>query len=144
LRWIGEARTVFPQEHEEVPTFLATDFGMYQVRLFEGLTYLALGKHTPEQGHYQQAWQQLQHVDTLPPHEQIPERMAVELVNLRASAAVGSGELEDARKQLLKGVEGAKLLNSKKRLQEARATWKHACTIWRSEVRMQELQEIFV
>jgi hypothetical protein len=117
---------------------------MYQVRLFEGLTYLALGKHTPEQGHYQQAWQQLQHVDTLPPHEQIPERMAVELVNLRASAVVGSGELEDARKQLLKGVEGAKRLHSKKRLQEARETWKHACTIWPREVRIQELQEICV
>ncbi len=142
LRWIAEARSVFSEQPENVPSFLATDYGIYQVILFEGLTFLDLSKHDRTGDYDKQAWEKLEQIEQLPAHIFVPERIHVEIVNQRALAAVRTGDMEAFRTYFMSGVQGAQALGSEKRRQEAIANWKAARDQWPQEKRVMELADL--
>lgn len=144
LRYIGEARTVFPTEYEEVPSFLSMDYGLFQVILFEGLTFLDLDKCYPDNGYAQDAWNKLTQIDYLSKGTNVPERIRIEIVNQRAMAAVRARNMEDFRAQLIAGAEGAKALESEKRRQEAFANYKAATKAWPHEAKVLELADLLI
>src|SRR5712692_11454916 len=63
LRWIGEARAVFSEELEDLPGFLSMGYGVYQVILFEGLTFLDLGKCDPDKDNDEKAWKKMEKIE---------------------------------------------------------------------------------
>ncbi len=150
LRYSGEARAVFSDE-EYLPSFLSMSYGIYQVILFEGETYLALGRHAgavhePGQAstYYQQAWDKLAQIEQVLQASSVPERFRVEIVNRRSLAAVKAGNLEAFRAYLVEGVNGAQRLGSQKRRQEAIASYRAAREKWPHESRVSELAELFL
>ncbi|MBV9691204.1 MAG: winged helix-turn-helix domain-containing protein [Ktedonobacteraceae bacterium] len=148
---ISEARAIFPEVVREIPVFLSTDYGLFQVILFEGLSNLALANHeerydNPSRAYdrYQEAASKLAQVDQLPRPIVVPERLRIEIINHQAAAAVGAGNMEEFEHYLLAGVAGAKALGSEKRRQEAVTVWRKARETWPDEQRIMRLADVFV
>jgi tetratricopeptide (TPR) repeat protein len=146
LRCIDMARDLFPEQFGAVPHFIAADYGLYQLILFEGMTHLVLGERDAEHGeqHSQQARTALAQVAQLPSAVMVPERFKLEIINYQAAAALGVGSMEEFEHYLLAGVEGAKALGSEKRRQEAIANWRAAREKWPHEARVRALAEVFL
>ena len=149
LRSIGEAHALFTEESSDTPVFLSTDYGLFQLILFEGLSNVDLGIHEEIQGntrlaqeYYQNASDTLKKIDQLSQTIIVPERIRVEIVNQQALAAVQAGNLDEFGKYLLEGAKGAKSLASEKRRQEAIANWKRARKRWPQEKSIGELADV--
>ncbi len=78
-------------------------------------------------------WQQ---IDQLSIKVAVPEAGSLEIVNLRASAAIKARNLDDFQKYLIMGADGAKVLQSEKRRQEVIANWKSARKVWPHETQV--------
>ena len=144
LRCLGEARMLLPQEMEYIPIFLSGDSGLFQLILREGQTYLELGNHLFDRGHYEQARTTFVQIEQRPPTITIPERIHIEIVNQQALAAMKVGELELFCDYLEKGIYGAKALGSEKRRQEAIDIYWEGRKIWPQEARVKELSDLFI
>lgn len=144
LRWIGEARTTLSDTHEDVPMYLSTDYGLYQVILYEGHTFLALDKYYPNETYSKEARKRLTQIETVPGTTAVPERIRLEILNQRALAEVRSGNLEAFEHFLLEGAQGAQTLGSEKRRQEVITNWKIARQQWPHEKRVFELADAIV
>jgi len=146
LRCVGQARDLFPTEFGEVPPFVSSDYSLSQLILFEGRTYVALGKSDAEYVHHhsQQAKSVLAQIGQLPSTIIVPERHSIQIINEQAVAAVGAGNMEEFMHYLLAGVEGAKALGSQKRRQEALANYRAARAKWPHEAQVRELAEVFL
>jgi len=141
--WILQARTVFSEDKEDLPPFLSTDYGIYQVILFEGLTSLDLDKHDPNGHHGEQAWSKLAQIEQVSPIS-IPERFKIEITNQRALAAVRTGDMAQFRRFLIEGVQGAQMLKSRKRKDEAVTNWREARKKWPQEKKILELADLLM
>ncbi len=148
LHCLGEARTIFIEENEDIPVFLSTDYGLFQLILFEGLSMLGLGTHEAKhraqdraRSHYREAEDKLSKIEHLPQTVIVPDRINVEIVNQRARASIGAENLDAFERYLLKGIQGAKQLSSEKRRQEAIANWKMAREQWAHEKKIVELAD---
>jgi len=146
LASIGEARNLFPSEFAEVPCFLSSDHGLFQLILLEGLIYLSLGESDAEhvREHSERAISALAQFGQLPSTIMVPERYKIQIINHQAAAAVGAGNMEEFEHYLLAGVAGAKALSSEKRWQEAVTVWRKARETWPDEQRVMKLADVFV
>jgi tetratricopeptide (TPR) repeat protein len=148
LRCIGEARNTFPGETPDAPVFLSTDYGLFSLVLFEGQTFLDLGKYTEDRAKapafYKKSEHALAQIETAQASLIVPERFRVEIVNQQTSAALKTGDLEKFRAYLIDGITGAKALHSEKRRQEAIANWKEARKVWPGDERVRELADLIL
>jgi transcriptional regulator with XRE-family HTH domain/tetratricopeptide (TPR) repeat protein len=144
LRYIHQAREVFPGEVDDVPCFVSADCGLFQLILLEGLTHLDLGEHKSDDGYYQKAWDALAEIEAMPANIVIPDRLRLEVTNQRALAAVKVGNREKFREHLIEGVNGAKAIGSEKRRQEAIVTYREARLKWPHESQILELADMLV
>jgi tetratricopeptide (TPR) repeat protein len=149
FRNIGEARQLFSEERGDTPVFLSTDYGLFQLILFEGLSTLGLGNYEEIQentlrahDYYQEATNKLKQIEQLAQTVIIPERIRVEIVNQRALVNAKAGNLDEFEKYFMEGVNGAKALASEKRRQEAIANWKAARAQWPHEKKILELADV--
>jgi len=143
LRYIELAHEIRPATIDYLPPFLSADNGLFGM-FYEGRAYLALGAHYPEGNHLEQAWNTLVQVERLPSTVVFPERIRIEIVNQQTLAAVKMGDLDRFCTYFEKGVNGAKMLGSEKRRQEAAGIYWQARDIWPHETRVKELAELFV
>jgi transcriptional regulator with XRE-family HTH domain len=143
LRALGHAQQWYPDYPENDPSFLYADFSPASFILEEGLTYLALAQHYPGRSYKRQAWDSFSRIDTLAAIHMVPERIYFEIVNHQAAVALIQRDLEQVRTCLEKGIEGACLLHSKQRFQEAAGVYKQACAIWPHETNLKRLQDVF-
>jgi hypothetical protein len=74
----------------------------------------------------------------------IPERIRIEAVNYLAEIAVKQKDLYRFADYFQQGVQGAKMLQSKKRYHEAISVWKKARKTWPNERGVLELADLFV
>jgi DNA-binding SARP family transcriptional activator len=146
LQCMDQARNGLLDEYEEIPCFVSSDYGPFQLILFEGRTHLALGESDAEhvQHHSQQARTALAQLEKLSSTIIVPERSKLEIINYQATAAIGAGNMEEFEHYLLAGAEGAKALGSEKRRQEVIANWKMARQAWPHEQRVMKLVDVFV
>jgi hypothetical protein len=117
--------------------------------LLEGSVLLDLGqmeeeKRASKHALYEAADRAFAQIDQLPPSVPVAERIRLEIINQRALVAVKSNNMEQFRRYLLEGVQGAKALGSEKRQQEALANWKAARKQWPKELRVLELADLFL
>ena len=146
LRCLGEARATFTGERDDASSFLLADTGLFSLILYEGTAYLDLGKryeetqdHAKARSAYTQAAAALAHIEQVPVTVTIPERVRLEIINLRTLAAVKASNLEGFQHFILQGIEGAKALESEKRRQEVISTWKLARHVWPKEASVLDL-----
>src|SRR5579875_73251 len=151
LECLGKARTIFTGETDDAASFLLADTGLFSLILYEGTAYLDLGKRYEEtddreKAHksYIQAEQALSQIDTLPATMTVPERVRLEIINLRTLAAVKVRNLENFQHFVIQGIEGAKVLQSEKRRQEVITNWKAARQAWPKETKVLELADVLV
>ncbi len=149
LRCLGQAHAIFAEESADTPAFLSTDYGLFQLILFEGLSALDLGAYeevhdNPARAHehYLEATRKLTRIEQIPQTIIVPARINVEIVNQRSLAAVHAGDLDDFVKHLLAGAKGAETLGSEKRRQEVHANWKAARKAWPHETKVLELADL--
>jgi len=126
----------FPETPEQDPCFLYADCGRQSLPIWEGLTYLDLGQ--PEH-----AWNAFERVEQLSAIITVPERARIEAINHQAEAAIALGDQERFRTYLEIGVNGAKLLASEKRYNEALDVYRQARRAWSHEPRIKALQDLF-
>lgn len=140
---ISKARDLFPKDASEAPYYVTTDYDLSQLILFEGQTYLTLSAKDVDQAstYYQHAKNALAAIDSLPLGVTIPQRNRVEIINYRAQAAIGIGDLDETEYYLLAGMQGAKELGSEKRRQEVVDNWQAAQQRWPQEKRVLALAE---
>jgi len=145
-RYVGEARVALtPEAHkQQLPLYLAMDYGPVQAMQYEGQAWIDLGDHLGDHAYYQQAANTFQLVRQLPNDLAVPERIRVEIVNQRAMVAVHNGDLDLFRELLIQGAEGAHTLASEKRHQEVVANWKAARKMWPHERRVLELADLLL
>ena len=151
LRSIEKATLLFTEEDAHTPVYISTDYGRFQLILFEGLCNLDLGRSQEIQGqetrahaYYQNASQQLRQIDQLEESILVPERIRVEITNQQAFAAVKEGHLDEFVLFLQEGLKGAKVLASEKRRQEAISAWRVARERWPQEKQIEDLADIFL
>lgn len=151
LECLGKARTTFTGETDDATSFLLADTGLFSLILYEGTAYLDLGKRYEEaedreKAHqsYIQAESALAQIDALPEAMTVPERVRLEIVNLRTLAAVKVRNLENFQRFVLQGIEGAKALQSEKRRQEVIVNWRAARQVWPQETKVLELADVLV
>jgi hypothetical protein len=146
LESISEARHLFTDDFEGVPHFISSDYGIFQLILFEGLTRLTLGEKDEQrrQTHSEQAGKALAQIETLPSTLFIPQRSKLEIMNQQALAAIWEGNMDDFLRYFLAGVEGAKALGSEKRWQELVTIWRAAYAKWPHEDRILKLSVVLL
>ena len=151
LECLGKARTTFTGETDDAASFLLADTGLFSLILYEGTAYLDLGKRYEEaddreKAHksYIQAEQALAQIDALPATISVPERVRLEIINLRTLAAVKVRNLDNFQQFVIQGLEGAKALQSEKRRQEVITNWKAARQAWPKESKVLELADVLV
>jgi hypothetical protein len=126
----------------EVPVFLAAQEGYHMHILYSGFVHLELSKYGEVGRHCQQAEQALGSLETW--SGPVPERLCLEIINRRAEAAIGRGELEEYVSYTVRGAEGAKRLGSRKRKQELVSNFRKAIERWPGEKRVGELSELLL
>ncbi len=151
LRCLGEARATFTGERDDASSFLLADTGLFSLILYEGTAYLDLGKryeeaqdHAKARSAYTQAAAALAQIEQVSATIPIPERVRLEIINLRTLAAVKASDLEGFQHFILQGIEGAKALESEKRRQEVISTWKLARHVWPKEASVLDLVDAFL
>jgi tetratricopeptide (TPR) repeat protein len=144
LTFLGDARERFSEEEGDMPVFLSSDCGPFFALLKEGETYLKLSALLSQIEYARQAKKSLLDIQELGKKVVIPERYRIEIVNQQALAAVRTGELEEFRTYLTRGVQGAEQLQSEKRLHEAKDIYREARQVWPHEVQIKGLAELFV
>ena len=144
LRALEEAQALFPKEQEQAPVFLSTDYGKHSLLLFQGLVHLDLDRYAPKNNHAHQAANALAEIGSFSTKEHIPERFRVEITNQQALAAIKDGNMEQFRQYLIEGIEGAHLLKSQKRKDEAVKNWREARKKWPHEVTVLELADLLL
>jgi tetratricopeptide (TPR) repeat protein len=150
LRCIGEARAIFPGEVGDASGFLLADTGLFALMLFDSQTRLDLGKQYEDahdlaqaQTHYKEADNALAQIEALSATVMIPDRILLEIINQQALTAIKVNNLENFEKYFIRGIQGANILGSQKRRQEAIANWKEARKVWPDELRVLQLADLF-
>lgn len=145
-RAISKARDLFSEDFSGAPSYVCADYSLSQLISTEGMTYLTLGVKDVDQArtHYEHAISALAAIDRLPLGIAIPLRNRVEIINRRAQAAIGIGDLDEAEHYLIAGMQGATALGSEKRRQEVQANWHAAQKRWPQEKRVLALGEGFL
>ncbi|MBV9688374.1 MAG: helix-turn-helix domain-containing protein [Ktedonobacteraceae bacterium] len=141
---IGEARAIYPSIVADAPSFVTADSGLVPMILQEGLAYLALGHHEPTKDYYTMAEKALTQIERVPSTVVVPERFLIWVVNEQAFTAIKVKNLDDFERYFIQGMQGANILGSQKRRQEAIANWKEARKVWPNEKRVTELADLFV
>jgi tetratricopeptide (TPR) repeat protein len=112
--------------------------------MYEGFTRLALHEHYPNHRHDQEAWKTFANVSSASLPLVIPERIRIEAINYQALAALALGNLEPFCDLLEQGVNGARMLGSQKRRQEAIDAYWKGREQWPNEPRVRDLADLFV
>nr|BBH92368.1 hypothetical protein KTA_05670 [Thermogemmatispora argillosa] len=138
---LGMARDQSMAEETDrgLPAYIVADQGIERLIILEGRCYLDLGDRTQKSRLFSLAEQVLARADAL---DLLPERIRLEIINLRGEAAIGRGELEEYVSYTVEGAEGAKRLGSSKRRQELVSNWRKALERWPWEKRVRELGEL--
>jgi tetratricopeptide (TPR) repeat protein len=144
LAAIGEARTLFPSNQEEMPVFLAADEGLALLILYEGWVSIDLGRSEQKREHYQRAAQALAEIEHFPQALFVPERIRVEITNRRAQAAIALGNLDAFCHYTQQSAASFSTLKSAKRRQEALENWQAARQRWPKEPGVLELADLFL
>ncbi|MBA2681286.1 MAG: hypothetical protein H0U76_23150 [Ktedonobacteraceae bacterium] len=136
------AQEVYPEHPENDPSFLYAEFHPSSMILEKGRTYLALTQHYPQKEYSRLAWKTFAGVeDGLSPFL-VPPRIFLEITNYQAETALVQRKLDVCSAYLEKGIRGAKVLGSEKRLEEAVRIQKRAQKVWPSEPRIEELSDL--
>jgi tetratricopeptide (TPR) repeat protein len=141
LRALGLARELYPEYPENDPSYLYAEFSPASFILEEGLTYLALAGHFPDQYYAQQAWEHFQHIETMRAERIVPDRIFYEITNRQAETALMLQDAELFQTYWERGITGATLLHSRQRYQEAAEIYEKATTAWPDEPSVKALQE---
>jgi hypothetical protein len=101
-------------------------------------------KQSPSQAHsyYEQADRAFAQIEALPQSAGITELVRVQVQNDRGLVAVKLNDMERFKKHLIAGAQGAKVLGSQKRRQEAITVWQAAKQRWSNEKQIMELAEV--
>ncbi|MGH2509733.1 MAG: hypothetical protein ACRDHZ_20325, partial [Ktedonobacteraceae bacterium] len=142
-RAISKAHDLFSGDFSSAPCYVSADYSLSQLISLEGMTHLALGAKDVNQPltHYEHARDALSTIDHLSPGIAIAPRNCVEIINHRAQAAIGMGDLDETEHYLLSGMQGATALGSEKRRQEVIANWHAAKQRWPQEKKVLALGE---
>jgi DNA-binding SARP family transcriptional activator len=146
LRYQSLAREAFfkPPSDTDNSSSFNTVYGIAHLYHLEGWAFLDLARHYPEADYSQKAWNAFAEVEKLPATVIIPERIRIEVINHLALTALALGNLEQFCDLLEQGANGAKMLGSQKRRQEAiDAYWKGRGQ-WPNEPRVRDLADLFV
>jgi len=139
------AREIYPGTPEDDPSFIYAEFSPASTILEEGLTYLALTQHYPDRGYDQKAWYAFAQIETLQAKRSVPDRILYEILNHQAATALALRDLGLFCTLMERSIQGAKLLNSHQRRQEAIAIYKDAKNnVWPHESRVRELADVFL
>jgi tetratricopeptide (TPR) repeat protein len=151
VRCLNEAHDTFTRTDSETPVFLLADHGRHQTILYEGLSTLDLGNHAKGQRrlslareYWKDAADKFGKMEKLPSGVAVPVRIAAEVLIAQALAYAKARNMEGFLSVFEKGVQLAKELGSKKRLQEAREALNAALEEWPNDQRITGLWELLV
>ncbi|MEO8971909.1 MAG: bacterial transcriptional activator domain-containing protein, partial [Ktedonobacteraceae bacterium] len=138
-----KARETFPQYPEKDPGMPFAE-GEARIYLWEALMYLGLSLSLQQNTYLQRAENTFTFLAVPPSTVSVPERIRIEAVNYLAEIAVKQKDLNRFADYFQQGVQGAKMLQSKKRYHEAISVWKEARKTWPNERGVLELADLFV
>jgi len=138
------ALKIFPEHPNSDPSILFAEYNISNLHLVEGLVYLNLGEHYPDNSYYQQSQKTFAHARKIFTTAAVSERNRIEVVNYQAKVAVAIGDQEQVYSYLTEGISGAKELGSQKRLQETVDVYRQARKLWPEEPRIRELADLFM
>lgn len=149
LSHLGKARDLFPGNiADDAPSYLATDYGLFSLILFEGQTLLEVGQHESDssqsQMYYAQAQAALAQIEQCSTTPFLPERFQVEIANRQTITAVKMEDLEQFRVHMINSVLKTKALGSVKRQQEVLVNWKEARKVWPHEPQVTALADLLL
>jgi transcriptional regulator with XRE-family HTH domain/tetratricopeptide (TPR) repeat protein len=142
LRHVNLAHEAFTAHSEDGSNTL--DIDLPWLYLWEGFTHLVLHQHYPDSGHHQKAWETFAYIEGLQPKANIPERTWLEIINYQAQTALALRNLELFCSYLEQGANGAKLLGSEKRRQEAIDAYRQGRSVWPNEARVRDLADLLL
>jgi len=149
LRYRGEAERIFTEADDEIPVFLRTTHGRFQIILEEGRSTLDLGNHAKDLGntsdalkYWKDAAEQFGKIEPLSSDVFVPLGTTAEIDLKRALAYAKARNMEGFLTAFPKGVQLAKELGSEKRKQEAREALKEAIGQWKDDQRITGLWEL--
>jgi tetratricopeptide (TPR) repeat protein len=142
LTYLEQAQKMYPEHPENDPSALYAEFTPVSMILEEGLTYLALAEHYPEK-HSKHAWDAFLQIEEYQSQQDVPRRIFYEIINQQAATALVMRDQELFQDYLQRGVQGAILLNSNQRRQEASDVYKRAQVLWLGESKVAQLASLF-
>lgn len=126
IRLLDEADAISTDEDYEIPVFLSTSYGPFSTILDQGMSLLALGDREGKREnadrareYYNDAVNKLKKIEQISPTIIVPVRWYLQIINNLALAEAKAGNMTEFEKYFVKGANGAKELDSKKRIQEA-------------------------
>jgi tetratricopeptide (TPR) repeat protein/transcriptional regulator with XRE-family HTH domain len=138
LESVEVAEKLYPQMPEHDPSYLYAEFTRASLTLEQGLAYLALAQRHPDRGYQQTASDVFARIE----HSRqatVPDRIRYEIINHQASTAVLLGDLDAFEDYIIRGVQGASILDSTQRRKEALAAWHLANQMWPTEPRLKAI-----
>jgi hypothetical protein len=140
VRSAERAGELYPEHPEQDPSYLYAEFTPASLTLEQGLAYVALAEHSPDQGYQRRAADILATLDDAA-SAAVPDRIRFEIVNSQAKAAVLLNDIDAFEIHLHRGLDGAVILGSRQRLRELQLAWASARERWPHEDRLRRLGE---
>jgi hypothetical protein len=135
--YIDLAYRAFPADPQLEPHWLSSDYGIWLLAFYEGLTHLEAGRPI-------EADRAFSRYEQHPMAAITPARNRLEILNQRCRAAIMAGELEQYADHFQSALVGATSINSKKRLDEALAIYRDDTSLaWRQHPLLQQVVERF-
>jgi|GEM_PF-7054200 len=151
LSSIALAHQSFPVYPERDVSFLYADFDRYQLFLWEGLAYFALGRHffssdeeQKSRGYYERAWEAFVHIDEGQGQIIASERDRTDILNRLATTALALGDRAQFLTYFEKGVQGVAALGSKRRTEELAKTYRKGRTTWPDDAEVKNLGDMLI
>jgi hypothetical protein len=126
----------FPTNPENDPSFLYADCNLAVLYVWEGRTYLELGRHYPDRRYHMKARQSLLRIEG---ESNATKRNSTGNSIYQSRAAVGLKELEMFFDRWTEGMEGAITLGSKRRYNEGCEVYQEACEKWPNEKKIKSM-----
>jgi len=137
LASVDAAQALYPSHPEQDPDYLYAECTPLGVTMMRGMAHLALAEHLPRRSYQTKAAAIFDDMSA----ESGPDRIKVQILNHRASAAVLVGDLDAFDVYFGQAVGGVAQLGSKQRQREMRETWARAVTRWPHEQRLKPIGE---
>jgi tetratricopeptide (TPR) repeat protein len=135
LESVEMAESLYPEMPEQDPSYLYAEFTRASLTLEQGLAYAALARRAPKHGYQHTAAEVFGRIEDASSNA-VPERIRYEIINHQASTAILRQDLDAFESYVVRGIDGAVILNSKQRKKEVRTAWRLANTVWPNESRL--------